>query len=366
MITRRLLSGICILLLIACQEKFNPDIEVNDEYLVVEGIISNRRIPQELKITHSKMFNGSPYYYTVLGATVQVIDDLGNVFEYEEQDDGTYKSGFDFLGGQEGRTYHVRIETTEGEIYESEPEKLTVSKDISTIYCGVGTEGVREKDIYGNVSEKIYSGMQVKCDLDYDGHNYYMFRYRGKYQYRTYITNRFGELNEIYCRRFIQDKYLKEINTFDLSENKKSGSKDNELTFITWNDINDYEPEAIFEILEVENVTFEGLILEVEQHCISENAYHFWNEVKTQSLAENRLFDPVNFQVEGNIKCITNPSKKVFGYVGCSGIVRKIKYLYSTPGGISYTGNALLYPVDADPESECYETLPDDYVTAPF
>jgi hypothetical protein len=366
MITRRLLSGICIVLLIACQEKFNPDISVDDEYLVVEGIISNRRIPQVMKLTQTKIFNGNPYYYSISGADVQVIDDLGNVFEYEERDDGTYKSGFDFLGGQEGRYYHVRIETADGEIYESEPEILTVSNDISTIYCSEGIEGVREKDFYGNVKEKIYSGMQVKCDMNYDRHNYYMFRWRGKYQYRSYIITRMGEMAEIYCRKFIHNKYLKEISTFDLSEYKNSISKDNELTFITWGDIDEYQPEVAYEILSVEDVVFEGIILEVEQHCISEKAYHYWNAVKTQSLAENRLFDPVNFQVEGNLSCVTDPSKKVFGYVGCSGIVRKIKYLYLTKSGSSYSSNAVSYPVDADPEVECYGSVPDDYVTAPF
>ncbi len=363
---RKLYCGILILLLVACQEKYDPNIEVTEGYLVVEGVITNRKIPQEIKLTRTKLFNESHYYYPVFNAQIEVIDDLGNSYIFEEENNGTYSSGLDFLGGKEGRTYYVRIQTADGEIYESEPEKLNASEDVSTIYCDNDIQSVRVKDYYGNVEEKLYDGMQIKCDLDYAGQNYYMFRWRGKYQYRSYIVNRSGNFEEMYCRKFIHNKYLKEISVFDLSELKNGVSKDNELTFITWDDINEYEPELVYSILSIEDVIFEGIILEVEQHCISEKALRFWNTVKTQSLAENRLFDPISYQVEGNIRCVTNPSKKIFGYLGCSGVVKKLKYLYATRSGNHYAGDALVYPVDEDPEYNCYLSMPDDYITAPF
>ena len=80
-----------VLFLGSCVEPFNPDIKKYDNILVVDGLITNLDEPCIVELTRSMHYQDIvPERET--GATVLVIDDDDNVYEFTERSRGKYTS----------------------------------------------------------------------------------------------------------------------------------------------------------------------------------------------------------------------------------------------------------------------------------
>jgi Domain of unknown function (DUF4249) len=66
-----------------------------------------------------------------------------------------------------------------------------------------------------------------------------------------------------------------------------------------------------------------GCLVEVQQMCISPEAYSFYNNLDLQSQKSGGLADTPPAAVVGNIRNINNPSEKVVGYFGVVNIQKK-------------------------------------------
>jgi hypothetical protein len=63
--------------------------------------------------------------------------------------------------------------------------------------------------------------------------------------------------------------------------------------------------------------------MELFQMAISEEAYKYWDNIRKNSDQIGGIFSPQPSEIKGNIKCITDPSEKVIGYICASKTSKK-------------------------------------------
>ena len=70
----------------------------------------------------------------------------------------------------------------------------------------------------------------------------------------------------------------------------------------------------------------------VEQQALTREAYNYWKDIVETSENLGGLFDPLPWQVKGNIRCVSHPEEIVVGYFG-GGSTSSRRY-FLTPGDV--------------------------------
>lgn len=113
----------CILLA-GCVDPYAPAVEYDQESLVVEALITDQAGWQVIYLSRSTPVNESGTHPET-DAYVSVSDDLGRSTDFIEQDPGAY---YAWMTAEELVTeisYRLHIVTSDGEVYESEPEMFS-------------------------------------------------------------------------------------------------------------------------------------------------------------------------------------------------------------------------------------------------
>ncbi len=98
-----------------CVTEFIPDIAVDPEYIVVEGLITDQPGRHSIRISKSVPLGAPAEYEPLGGCTVWINDDLNNKFNLLESSAGTYITNNTFFG-QTGRTYILNIQVVHYEL----------------------------------------------------------------------------------------------------------------------------------------------------------------------------------------------------------------------------------------------------------
>jgi Domain of unknown function (DUF4249) len=132
--------AILIFTITSCEKVINVDLKNADPKLVIEGVVDNSGKPAKVVLSKSVAFSINNIYPAVSGATVKVIDNLGNSYTLSENPLGTYTNAT--LIGVPGRTYNMTVQA-EGKTYTASSrmplqvnldsvfqEKITITKPI--------------------------------------------------------------------------------------------------------------------------------------------------------------------------------------------------------------------------------------------
>jgi hypothetical protein len=96
------------ILFCSCEKVINVDLKNAEPNIVIEGIVDNSGNGASVKISKSMAFSATTPAPTVSGATVKIIDNLGNNFTLNETNPGFYTNTS--LIGQVGRTYTLTVQ----------------------------------------------------------------------------------------------------------------------------------------------------------------------------------------------------------------------------------------------------------------
>ncbi len=129
------LAAMSILLLTGCEDVIDLNVDNAPKQMVVDGWITNQPGTQTIRLSWS-----APYFdYTkgkpILNATVTIVDDLGNIYEFKDtNNNGQYEWGnpTDTLG-HIGRTYTLAIQN-ETESFSAVNEIMPVPTIDSLVY----------------------------------------------------------------------------------------------------------------------------------------------------------------------------------------------------------------------------------------
>ena len=285
----------------SCISQFTPQTKEVKEFLVIEGLITDKADANVIKLSNSTLLGTTNKAIPVTGCIVTVTDNLGSIVTFNEVSHGTYKPSSSFQGTI-GRSYvlHVtRYSESNTLNYESVPMELKPVPEIDSVFYEKVTI-----DQGSNVSQPK-EGCQIYLNT-HDAANKCKF-YRWEFDETWKFEIPYSVPNKI-C--WVTDK-SKTINI-------KS------TTSLTDDIILRYPLNFISNQTDRLSRTYSIL---VTQYSLNEDKYLYWE--KLQNIAEQvgGLYDMIPASVPSNIYCTTDPAEKVLGFFCVSATTSKRIFL---------------------------------------
>lgn len=307
---RTLALGLCVSIA-GCVEPFTPAAEQSPKLLVVEGHISSDTAPYSIRLSRTQPLDAAGSV-PESGATVVVSNDEGTNFEFTEVAPGLYQSDPDCFVGIVGSKYKLRVLTSEGRDYESHPVTLKATPPIDSVYY--------ERDIrLTDVTGEELDGVKILVD-SHDPQKqtrYYRYEWTETYQIKVPYPSQW-ELSPDYafvlveffqiCYNSAASKTILTAYTGQLAEDRVSGFELNFVSTVS------YRLRSRYSLL-------------VRQYALDAAGYRYWNELSKNSSNLGTLFDPVPYQLTGNVVNLDDPDEPVLGYFDASAISEKRIYV---------------------------------------
>ena len=367
-----ILPVIVILALAGCKEEYFPVTDRQKEALVVNGLLTNLNEPYRVKLTMASAYDTTISNEGITGAIVSIKDDMGYVYQMlEDSKMKYYYSDPTQFTAVTGRSYALRIVMTNGDIYEAVPQKMLQSAAIDSMHGIVTNKDYWYKDILGNIVSKSVYGSETFMDIGYTSDSIYQFRSD------NYIINCFS-----YMYMYTPEMRRAEVpfppprscpgldcpyliyswNRFDLGTNTTLTAKAHDLSIKKINNSTvcffsfdsaafpvSYQKDSCG--LDAQNRYLctrirqhagpEGKALQTRLYALNQTASVYYQQLNKQLSFEGKLFDPVAVQLNGNIKCISDPDKIALGLFEVSACTTR-SYWYTFDYG---EGKAYLHPI---------------------
>lgn len=276
----------------SCIDKVDFDAAEADSQLVVDGFISSAPGPYTVKLSRTrKVLDFSPLK-TVSASRVAIYDNLGNFEELQEVYLGTYQTSPFGIRGVVGREYTLRVETRDGNVYESTPEKINPPGSIDDIYTSF------EKYQSEIGLEEYRYRIFVNSSVDPSGGKNFRWKFTGTYQVETNPELRVVRVdgNFVSSPPACANPCSCCICWVDLSKSLPQLSD----SIVNKNDqIKNVEVGSV----PIDAWTFlEKVQIKVEQFSLTPNAHTYWKNVTDQKLGSTSLFQPSLGKIASNIK----------------------------------------------------------------
>lgn len=290
---------LCLLIgvptLSSCIEEYEADISAEDSnLLVVEGTICSAQL-NKFYLSRTQALNTSYAPQMVTGAIVSIRGNDGT--EYTMQDYG------DYYACQVGTLapdvkYYLHIET-DGEVYESEPQKPLRTESIADI-----------RGVQNTPTSNIDVLITPNDPFQHDQANYYSWTYDETWEVRP-------ECKTIWFYDINQMAPVQKLNQFP-----ERGWRDASGTTIMVGASTNYDGQHIRELklYDIDRddprifYKYSGL---VHQRAITKAEYEYELARRQAGSEMGGLFTPLPSALPTNIHCLTS-RKHVIGYIGCS------------------------------------------------
>ncbi|MBI1227754.1 MAG: DUF4249 family protein [Bacteroidetes bacterium] len=288
----------------SCIDEIKLDIDKDQQHLVVDGQIADSLQVYTIKVSYSAIIGvGNDNIQTpVPGATVKVLDDTGDSFDFTESSPGVYTKE---MKGEVGRAYHVEVKTTEGKVIMSRPTVLKASPPLLPPSAGIE----QSTTISSNGRAVNTNKLALKMNTDVTGmadRPYLRWQATGEYEFKE---NYPGALNTKTC--FIKNNVdINNIKVFDTHQ-ITSGLLTDEPFLQT-----DYNYRFAFQFC-----------FHLFQYSISEDEYNYWESVRSIVNIDGSLFDPPPGTVQGNLYNPNDPEDQILGYFSVAGVAYRRQFM---------------------------------------
>ncbi|WP_436514910.1 DUF4249 domain-containing protein [Ekhidna sp. To15] len=277
---------------VGCQEPIELDFQSTDEYLVIDGFITDDNGPHVVNISKSQPFTNDEIviFEKVQNAVVTITDDLGNVTNLNRSEPGRYETPF-FFSGQVGRSYTLTVDIEEN-TFQSTPQLIPTKSSFSSVYF---QQSVRETITDDGVVLRNPT-VEFLCDVDYATQNSYAaISWESTYEYKTVLT------------QTPYDCYI------DGQNNGFSSVLTNEsVNVVSTSEVT--VGELLFDVRFKSAFSLNAIL-----YSMSEEAHDFHFKINQQRSSTGSVFDPQPFQIFGNIRNVANSNQTVLGYFGAYG-----------------------------------------------
>lgn len=317
MIKKYLLLLITLSLFSACRDIYEPDIELVDNSLVVEGLITNMPGRHLVKLSRSSAFGQSFRYDMVDGASVSITSSGGQSVFLTEGRAGHYYTPESF-SGKAGESYVLHVETPEGDAYKSEPQLMMPPLQVENVSAEHGirlfflsssmSSAITQQDVHGG-----------KVFFTVTGNDRPKFRFTSHLLLDYIITypGVFPTYDYCWIRRSIMD-YMEK----DIGESPGTGAAlRHQVGYIP--SLAKDLPYMGFPnyVTGPENTYFGSIRIILNYlYALNDDAYRFHDMRNKQLSDEGRFFDPIAAQLTGNIHAVNKPEEMVFGFFEASSV----------------------------------------------
>jgi hypothetical protein len=347
-------------LFFSCKEIYKPEIDTNKQFLVVEGLLTDEPIAYQIKLSYTVPYDEKKSGIPVKDALVYVKDNLGQSFQFEEStvSPGSYYSNPSEFIGSEGKEYTLFIVTSDGESYQSTPQILLNNvKPIDAF--GVKAEKKVLTEINNNYIQITKEGAEVYFTYSSINDTVPHFKYHCTQFYGAFgVLRTFwqGAKVEILTYRWRLIPYLSDFSLSDEKFNIIPQNTMHEVYFcekiktIGFLDFNGslitLDSAKFIESNSLESLNIVRRTLYIKQYRLNNDAFVYYKSVEAQLNATNKIFDPVNPQIIGNISCSSDPEKTALGFFETSPIAYlaySIQFNFTT-GEATFTPKKYLMP----------------------
>lgn len=339
-----------LLLLSACEEYYTPAIDPVEGQIVVDAMITNDPSLNYVHLTYTRNFSDNVPITDVTGARVELVEINGRVIQGIENVWGFFIFK---IVPVVGRNYKLRI-FLKKDVYESEEVTMPPLPTITNFH----TEHVEKKislaDGFGNPVSSVMQGTEMYADAPVTNSlSYYRFKVRSILQW-IYATIKIPATEPPPPVIYGWQSFY-ESNLFNLAGPKKFSQieeiKMHPLLMLA------YKYDSY---INSDTLAPNGWILIIDQYGTSKGSYEYHEKLNSQFAAEGNLFDPIQTQVYGNIKCLTDPEKIVFGYFELNSH-QQYRYYYDMAGLGAEMTLRQLYRYPDIPDRGRTENLPPEW-----
>lgn len=295
---------IAILMIAGCVEPYNFKVKQDYQSMVIEAFLSDKSFNETLaypsdgryfsvKLTYSgDVANERPS--PVAGAIVELADDQGSVWTYQESSQGLYLLADNDFKAVPGRDYRLTV-TSGGDVYQSEWERLPT---VETPPMAPVTFVETEKDVFVMEANewvvRTKKGIEpiVSIPPNTSGQDiYYRWEFEPTWMWAAPLVARLSPTGVCWVRG-----HPWELNQYELQIDKVGG----------------YTKPMFFMATVRNDKFFERFSLLVKQYSVRENYYYFGREMKERvgGVGINEV-PPYNLKTNYTS---ANPDKQVFGY----------------------------------------------------
>lgn len=306
----------CIILILgstSCIEFFRPDLEgANTKKYVVDGLITDQEGFQMVYVSITSSLD-KPKINPLQFCTVEIVDNLGNIFKLTEFEKGKYKVWIAKQFLVPGNSYKVNVVTATGLEMVSDFDQMPDCPEIDSIYY-------KRKDLPTTDPFKTIQAIQFYVDFDRKNtnSNYYYWEIDETWEHHAvfpitwysisydsplihsfppdysrficWTTERVKDVFTLTTENIIQSKYIG--NPLQVVDNQTQ-----KLTFC-----------------------YSALI---HQFAISKQAFGYLDKLRINSNEQGGLYNTQPLRIKGNIKSTTNPELEVLGFFGASSVRSK-------------------------------------------
>ena len=277
-----LLAVICCA---GCIDKIILDVPYPDGYpVVIDGFISTENKKHLIRVSSSFDIESHSSFRTPLSVgSITLRDNHGLSVSLTEKGIGDYYTPY--MEGIVGNVYTLRVELTDGRVYESYPDTLYPSGYIEKIYSAFRSEKINQQSSY---SFDVYFDA-----ITYGSHHNLVWKYDVFF------------LADIPCCTCISR----------LTKSLPVVSQDQTVSH------NRFESVKIVRI-PLDGWAFQkGVYADVFQQSVSRRAYEFWRIVSTQLTGTQSLFQPVIGKMPVNFIQLQGSPQPLFGIFGGSNVI---------------------------------------------
>lgn len=298
--------------LVTCIDPYTPRLRSFESRLVVDALVTDEITSNYVRLTRTTLLpDDKPEKVT--GAHVTITDDLGGSFVLEERYPGDYRTDSLSFRGEAGRTYTLKIETSDGDSYESVPCLMYPVPEIDSLYYG-------KDQVFSEETGRFREGITFYIDTrDETPGSYYRWSYEEWWKFSVPDPAIFRYLNDSTIPP------LEQINRTCYAHNR-SDVIDIENTVS--GHVGDFVMKPVLFIASDES---DRLLIqycvEVKQMSLSPAEYEFWNLMTEINEAGGDIFDKQPFQIYSNISNTADLDDQVIGYFQVSAVKQKRIYV---------------------------------------
>jgi Domain of unknown function (DUF4249) len=302
------LTFILLIFCCSCIEEYPIDVFAYENYLVVDGMITNDPGPYTIRLSRSANIS-EPSFIPEVNAEVKILDNEGLTEILIPVAEGVYETSPDGIVGEAGKSYQLQVRLEDGSFYQTAFSELMIPVEIESLTGIIETKPTDDINVTLEGLQFYLSTVPASSDT-----NYFLWRLNETYEYHSdftidYIFNgsiqpypypdsvytcwRTDEIDQIYCYSTID-----QVNPF---------IKDLPLNYVS---------------TQTKKLSVRYSLL-TTQYTIDGAAYLFWKNVKDQLTDDEFLFSHQPFQVRGNLKNTYNMEEPVMGYFTVAGVSQK-------------------------------------------
>ncbi len=309
---RSAIATAAVLSLCSCIDPYTPNLKGYQPLFVVDGLLTDANSACKVRLTKTfQEQNSNPEI--VADATVFITDDLGNANDLAYTGNGIYKADSIVFRGVIGRTYVLHIQTSEGQVYESEPSLLQPVPEIGNVYYQ------KDQELINNGTATI-DGIRIYVDSKKgeDKQNY-KWSFEETWKFKVPTPKAYDYINDSTV-----------LPVADVKDFCYKGNVSDEILVNTTNTggsgVIKKQPVLFIAPDQSDRLLIQYSIL-VKQYSISNNEYDFWNNLKQINESGGDIFSKQPFTVISNIKNVNNSAERILGYFQVSSVSEKRLYI---------------------------------------